>query len=325
MNDIKVEPIENYGLSKKDKPKSLFSKVGIAGFGNSGQKIALLLSSYGIDVVALDLSGEQLEKGLKEMAIEMDHRINHWGMTESEKKAILSRIKVTLSYQDFSDCDMVIECITSRNKQEGFEKKKEVFKTLEKYISSHALLVANSATMGITEFASELVHKERCVNLHISTTVPDAHIVEFVKTCYTTEEVIDNVKKFCKLINKFIVPVEESPGLITVRIFVSLIAEACETLMEGIASVEEIDYSMRHSLGLPLGPFEIADKIGLDTVNRWMENLQEEFGDPRYKPSPILKRMVRANNLGRKTRQGFYKYNPDGQKADKQIFRLLNH
>jgi 3-hydroxybutyryl-CoA dehydrogenase len=122
------------------------------------------------------------------------------------------------------------------------------------------------------------------------------------------------------LVNKVPIHVEESPGLVSVRLGVALIGEACALLMEGVSSLEDIDFVMKNGLGLPLGPFEMADKIGLDRVERWMENLYNEFGDRKYKPSPILKKLVRAERLGRKTLQGFYKYDQNGQKLKDQTY-----
>ena len=124
------------------------------------------------------------------------------------------------------------------------------------------------------------------------------------------------MKKFTTLIDKIAIPVEESPGLISVRLFVSLIGEACDILMENVSSKGNIDLAMKNGLGLPLGPFEMADRIGLDKVVRWMDNLYNEFGDMKYKPSPLLKKLVRANRLGRKTHSGFYIYNEQGRKID---------
>jgi 3-hydroxybutyryl-CoA dehydrogenase len=206
----------------------------------------------------------------------------------------------------------------SKQRELSREIRKEVFKKIEEHVSEKAIIATNASTTAITELSSDLKHKDRCVSLHFSTTAPDAQIVEVVRGLYANDEVCENIRKFTKLINKIPVPVEESPGLLSVRLGVSLISEACDLLMEGVGKKEDIDFVAVKGLGLPLGPFEMADKIGIDRVVRWMENLYNEFGDSKYKPSPLLKRLYRAKHYGRKTCEGFYKYDEFGNKLKDQ-------
>lgn len=318
MSDIKTEAIENYALSAKSKPKVQFSQVGVVGCGSTGQSITLMIAGRGIEVVFLELNQNKIDEAFTEMEEQLDEKINHWGLTESEKKLILSRIKGTLSYKDLKNCDLVVESILSKQREYSVDIRKDVFRRIEEHVSEHTIIATNSTTTVITELSSDLEHKGRCVSLHFSTTAPEAKIVEVVRGLYANEDVCRNVRKFCKLINKHPIAVEESPGLISVRIGVSLISEACDILMEGVGSKEDIDLVMKNSLGLPLGPFEMADKIGLDRVYRWMENLYNEFGDKKYKASPILKKLIRAKQLGRKTCEGFYKYDEQGNKLKDQ-------
>lgn len=326
MSELKIEPIEKYGLSAKSKPKSQFATIGIVGCGNTGQRIALMASSRGIEVVFLELTQDKIDLTFQEINDDLDRQINHWGMTDGDKRGILSRIKGTLDYSSFSNCDLVIESILSRTRENSVDIRKEVFKNIEAHVSPHAIIATNSTTLVITELASELIHKERCVSLHISTTAPDASIIEIAKGLHTSETVCEDVRRFAKLIGKTAIPVKESPGLVTARLFVSFISEACHVLMEGVSDMERIDYAMRHGIGMSLGPFEMADKIGLDRVIRWMDNLYQEFGDNKYKPSPILKRLVRAGYLGRKTHRGFYDYDENGQKVSSNsvMFKTSN-
>jgi 3-hydroxybutyryl-CoA dehydrogenase len=240
-------------------------------------------------------------------------------MTSGDKRSVLSRIKGTTDYKELKECDLVIECILSKVREFSVEIRKNVFKKIEENVRRDAIIATNSSTIVITELSSELEYKDRCLSLHFSTTAPGATVVEVVRGLYTTESVCENVQKFATLIEKIPIPVDESPGLISVRIFVALISEACDVFMEGVASKENIDLTMRNGLGLPLGPFEMADKIGLDKVVRWMDNLYKEFGDLKYKPSPILKKMVRANRLGRKSGHGFYNYDEHGNKTDPKV------
>ena len=314
MADVIIEPIEQYGLSVKDRPKQLFSKVGIVGCGTVGQHIALMISQKELEVVFIELSEEKIDYAMCKIEQELDVMIDHWGMTPAEKRAILSRIHGHIGYEHLKGCDLVIESIRSKTRERRISSRKEVFKNVEKYVSSDCIIATNSTTIVITELSSELEHKERCVSLHFLTNTPNAKMIEVVRGLYTSEVVYDKVGTFIKMLGKEAIPCEESPGLVSVRVFVAQLNEACEVLMEKVATMEDIDKTMRIGLGQVLGPFEMADKIGLDKVNRWMENLYNEFGDKKYMASPLIKRLVRAHQLGRITGKGFYKYDENGKK-----------
>jgi 3-hydroxybutyryl-CoA dehydrogenase len=314
MADVIIEPIEQYGLSVKDRHKQLFSKVGIVGCGTVGQSIATMISQKELEVVFIELSEEKISFALCKIEKELDNMIDHWGMTPSEKRAILSRIKGYVGYENLKGCDLVIESIRSKTRERRISSRKEVFKNIEKYVSQECIIATNSTTIVITELSSELEHKERCVSLHFSTSAPNAKLIEVVKGLYTSDEVYQKVGTFIKMLGKESIACEESPGLVSVRIFVAQLNEACEVLMENVATMEDIDKTMRIGLGQGLGPFEMADKIGLDKVNRWMENLYNEFGDKKYMASPLIKRLVRAHQLGRISGKGFYKYDENGKK-----------
>ncbi|MBN2612326.1 MAG: 3-hydroxyacyl-CoA dehydrogenase family protein [Bacteroidales bacterium] len=314
MSDIIIESIEEYGLSKKDRPKQLFSKVGLVGCGIVGQNIALMISSKELEVAFIELSEEKIEQAIFRIENELDHMIDHWGMTPGEKRAILSRIHGFVGYENLKGCDLVIEAIRSKSREQRVSCRKEVFKNIEKYVSPEAIIATNSTTIAITELSSELENKHRCVSLHFLTTSPGAKMIEVVRGLYTSDEAYDRVCKFVRMLGKEVIPVEESPGLISVRLFVALVNEACEVLMEGVGTKEDIDKTMRIGLGLTLGPLELADKVGLDKVVRWMDNLYHEFGDIKYKASPVIKKLVRALQYGRISGQGFYKYDEKGKK-----------
>jgi 3-hydroxybutyryl-CoA dehydrogenase len=319
MADI-VESIEQYALSKKNRAKSQFAKVGIVGCGAVGQTIARMIASHGIEVIFVELDEDKIEAANKGIEAELDNMINHWGMTAGEKRAVMNRIKGTLRCRDLAGCDLVIEAIKSRTREERVSLRKEIFKRIEEYVDPTTIIATNSTTIVTTELSSELKHKDRCVSLHFSTANPTANIIEVARGLYTSQEAYDNVKKFIKLIGKTMIPVEESPGLMSVRLFATLINEACEIFMEGVGTMEDIDLSVRTGLGLGMGPFELADKIGLDKVLRWLDNLYNEFGDMQYKASPMLKRMVRANRLGRITNAGFYLYDQEGKRIENKKY-----
>ena len=314
MAEILVEPIESYALSQKKRVKTLFSKVGVVGCGKEGQNIARIASWHGMEVVFIELSDEKIDFALENIGKDLDHRIESWGLTQSEKRAIMSRIKGTTDYNDLAECDFVIEAIRSDEKtgERSIDARKEVFKQLEAVIDREAIIATNATTIVITELASELKFRDRCVSLHFFVTSPEARIIEVVKGLYTSETVYEKVCTFVKLINRDVIPVEESAGLVSVRLYVTLLNEACATLMEGVASMQDIDKTMEVGLGMRLGPFKSADIIGLEKVVKWMENLHEEFGNQKFAPSPLIRRLVRAKRFGCQSGVGFYRYDQDG-------------
>jgi 3-hydroxybutyryl-CoA dehydrogenase len=314
MSEILIEPIEKYGLIHKDRPKQLFSKVGIVGCGTVGQSIALMISQKELEVVFIELSEEKITYALSKIEAELDNMIEHWGMTSGEKRAILSRINGYVGFEYLKACDLVIEAIRSKTRERKVSYRKEVFKNIEKYVSHDCIISTNSTTVAITELSSELEYKERCVSLHFLANTPDSKMIEVVRGLYTSDVVYDKVCKFVRMLGKVLIPVQESSGFISVRIFVALLNEACEVLLEGVGSMEDIDKTMRVGLGMGLGPFEMADKYGLDKVMGWMENLYSEFGDKKYIASPLIKKLIRANQLGRINGKGFYQYDEQGRK-----------
>jgi 3-hydroxybutyryl-CoA dehydrogenase len=314
MSNLNIEPVEKYGLSHKKKPKAQFARVGIVGCGTVGQNIARMISMSGIEVIFVELSEEKIYRALDEIEQELDKMIDHWGMTNTEKRLVLSKIRGSVDYKSFKECDLVIEAIKSKTREMMVDERKQIFRKIEKNVNEHTIIATNSTTTVITELSTELDHKDRCVSLHFSTTSPDANIVEVVRGLFTSDETYENVKKFTKLIQKVAIPVDESPGLISVRLYSVLLNESCDILMEGVGSMEDIDKTVRNSLGWRLGPFEMADKIGIDKVLRWLDNLYREFGDMKYKACPSIKKYVRSNNLGRRTGRGFYRYDEHGKK-----------
>ena len=308
MSEVIIEPIEAYGLSSQNRPKQLFSKVGVVGCGSVGQTIALMIAQKDIEVVFVELTEANVAHAIEEIDGALDKMIERWGMTPGEKRAVLSRISGHIGFECLAGCDLVIESIRSKSRERRITSRKEVFRKIEEVVSPECIIATNSTTIVITELSSELEHNERCVSLHFLTDTPNARMIEVVRGLYTSEEVYKRVIKFVQMIGKEAILCEESPGLISVRVFVAQLNEACGVLMEGIGTMADIDKTMRIGLGQVLGPFEMADKIGLDKVMRWMENLYNEFGDHKYMASPVIKKLVRANNLGRISGRGFYSY-----------------
>lgn len=315
-----VEPIEGYAIKRREKPlvkknRYEFNKVGIVGCGILGQEITRMVSSHGSEVIFIEISEDKIQQALNSISNDLDTMIGKWGMTHGEKRAIMSRIKGSMNYEDLEGTDIVIESVKSRSRESSVELRKRIFREIEKNIGHDTVIATNSTTLVITEMSSELTHPQRCVSLHFLSPADTIPVVEIARGLNTSDETYDKVCQFAKLFEKKVVSVIESPGIISTRLIAPLINEACEILMEGVGKLEDIDDTMKMGFGFPLGPFEVADKIGLDTIIRWLDNMYKEFGDLKYKASPMLKKMVRANLLGRETRQGFYKYDEEGKKV----------
>ena len=266
-----------------------------------------------MEVVFVELSEERIQNAYNRLSIVLDRRIENWGMTQGEKKLILSRIKGSLDYKVLTDCDFVIEAIRAESSDRKITERKEVFKKIEEVVCPECIIATNSTTIIITELSSELKYRDRCVSLHFFVQSPEAKICEVVKGLYTSEEVYSKVLKFVKMVNRQAIPVEESAGLISIRLYTALLNEACEVLLEGVGSMADIDSVWKVGFGMRFGPFELADVLGVDKINRWMENLYSEFGDPMYMASPVIKKLVRAKRFGIHTCCGFYKYDQNGK------------
>jgi len=309
-----VEQIENFGLSQKDRKRKMFSKIGVVGCGKEGQNIVGITASAGLDVVFIELSQEKIDSAFEKISKNLDNKIENWGLTAAEKKGVLNRIVGSTEYTDLSDCDFVIEC--TRYDDETGERntrhRKEVFRELDKVLTDDAIIATNASTVIITELASELRNKERCVSLHFLVSQPEARILEIVKGLYTTEEVYQKVLLFTKMIKHEVIHVHESAGLVSLRLFVTMLNEACQMLMENVASIEDIDKLLMMGWGFRRGVFRIADQIGIEKTVALMENMFGEYGDKKYKPNPILMRLYRAKQFGVRSGQGFYTYDENG-------------
>lgn len=310
------EKLERFSLSKNLQPKGMLQKVGLIGCGSVGQEIALHVSQKGIEVVFIDLSEKRISEITKRMDAELESRIAKWGMTGSEKKLVMSRIKGSTDYANLTDCDIIIETIHSKKTGTSLEERMEVFRKVEQVVDEKTVITSNTATLMISDLASVLKHPERALGMHFISPVSKINIVEVVRHANTSDDTFEMVKKFSKMIGKKIIECSESPGNISTRMITTMINEACSILMEGVAHVSDIDEVMKEATGFEFGPFEMADKFGVDKIHKWMQNLYHEQGDLRYKPSPIIKRMVRAKMLGRYVGEGFY-YWKDGVKSPK--------
>lgn len=304
-----TETLEDFALNQSSpKKKGSIHSVAVVGCGSMGQEITRIIAQHGMNVVFLDLTEERISEVQKEIEIELDNMINKWGLTEGEKRAMLSRMKGTTDYKDIKDVDIVIESINSQKPGTNIEIRKEVFKKVEAVVSRDTIITSNNSTLMISDLAEVLDYPERAVGLHFLTPATSVKIVEVVRGLKTNDDSYELVLRFAKMLEKKPITLHESAGHVSSRLIVTIINEACETLMEGVASVQCIDTTMKMGFGMMFGPFEMADRIGLDKLLKWTDNLFAEFGNQKFKASPILKRLVRAGYLGRKSNKGFYKY-----------------
>ncbi|GHV58161.1 putative 3-hydroxybutyryl-CoA dehydrogenase [Bacteroidia bacterium] len=310
MSKTITEAIEPFGLSSKNRKKSLFSKIGVVGAGRDGRNIIRLTSSAGLEVIFIEVNQERIDFALSRISEGLDSRIENWGLTPGEKRAILGRIHGSTNYHDLKDCDFIIECIRYDNEtgERSIELRKEAFKQIEKVVSPEAIIATNATTVIISELASALNHKERCVSLHFPVAHPDAHILEVVKSIYTSDDVYQKVIRFAKLIKYETINVHESNGLVSMRLMSVLLNEACQMVLENVSNMESIDRLTEIVYGMRSGIFKMADAIGIEKIVPLMEDMFNEYGDKKYKPSPLLWRLYRTQQLGMRSGKGFYLY-----------------
>ena len=309
-----IEAIERYGLSKRNRKRTLFSRIGVVGCGKEGSVIATRAALKGIEVVFLEPNQERIENAYKRIEEQLNKKIQNWGLTENEKKASIGRIQGSSNYEDFSGCDFVIEAIRydDQTGERQVTQRKEVFRKLEEVLSQRAIIASNVSTVVVTELAAEMEHQDRCIGLHFLSNIPDSHIIEIVRGLNTSDDTYNKVCQFARMINHEFVQVTESSGLVSLRLFLIQLNEACSMLMEGVASVEDIDRVLTVGFGHRQGVFRTADQIGIEKIVKLLENLYEEYGHVKYKPSPILLRLSRAKLWGISKGKGFYTYDESG-------------
>lgn len=287
-----------------------FKKIGVIGGGTMGQGIAEMLAVKGLDVLLVEQSPEKLNHAYEMIETSLDKQLEKWAITQAEKKLILSRIHKVTHFAEMGSCDMVIETIS-----EDLDAKKAVFAELDRVCPSNIILASNTSTLSLTELASSTKYPNRVIGMHFIYPVANIDLVEIIRGLKTSEETFTETKRFVEeVVQKKGVMVYESPGFVTTRMICTLINEALHILQEGVASAEDIDNAMRIGYNFQYGPLEMADRFGLDSVMAAMERMFREFGDLKYRPSVLLKKMVRAGNLGVKTGDGFFKYDKDGDR-----------
>jgi 3-hydroxybutyryl-CoA dehydrogenase len=285
-------------------------KIAVIGAGTMGRSIAELLAVKGIEVFLSDQSERILANALQLLDANLNKQIERWALTIQEKKLILSKIHPLSDDSMLSECDMVIEAVS-----EQIKVKKQIFRLLESAVRKETILASNTATISLTEIASATLHPERVIGLHFLFPAGQINLVEIVRGLKTSDAVYINTKHFVeRVLDKRSIQVYESPGYVTTRLICIMINEAIHVLTEGVATSEEIDTAMKIGYDFHFGPLEMADRFGLDSLLASMETLFREFGDIKYRPNVLMKKMVRANHLGVKTGQGFFLYGERGER-----------
>jgi 3-hydroxybutyryl-CoA dehydrogenase len=278
-------------------------KVGVLGAGQMGAGIAQVAAVAGFEVVMRDVEDRFLVKGLAAIDQGLAKAVEKGKVTEDIRKAARARIRPTTRLDDAALADLIIEAVP-----EDAALKRQVFAELDKKASGHVIFASNTSSISITELAAATSRPDRFIGLHFFNPVPLMKLVEVVRGLHTSDATLKVALEVCERLGKTPVEVHDFPGFVSNRILMPMINEAVFTLQDGVATKEAIDAVMKLGMNHPMGPLELADFIGLDTCLQIMEVLHHGFRDPKYRPAPLLRKMVSAGLLGRKSGRGFYEY-----------------
>ena len=280
-------------------------KIGVLGRGTMSSGIVQVIAQKNIEVVmwvrSIDESNptaslKHIEKGLSRL-------VKKERMTQEEMDSVISNITITKEYEDLEDCDLVIEAIS-----EDMEVKKETFSTLDNICKKDTILATNTSSLSITEIANATNRPDKVIGMHFFNPVPVMKLVEVIKGIATSDDTKERIVELSKELGKTPVEVEEAPGFVVNRILIPMINEAIGIYADSVASAEDIDEAMKLGANHPIGPLALGDLVGLDVCLAIMDVLYDEFGDSKYRAHPLLRKMVRGNQLGRKTKKGFFEY-----------------
>ena len=278
-------------------------KIGVLGCGQMGTGIIQVFAQSGYDVIGVDSNQDMLDRAVKSIDKRLSGRVEKGKMPQSDKDAVMGRITTSVKVEALSDCDLIEEAIP-----EDLELKKKVFAELDKICKKETVFGTNTSGLSVTDMAAATNRGDKLLGIHFHNPAPIMRLLELVRTIMTSAETIDAVKKFGETLGKTVVVAPDVGGFIVTRLFTPFLLGAIRMLEDGIATRDEIDVSMKMAVNHPMGPLEVIDFIGLDTELSIAETLYEETKDTKYAPPLLLRKMVTAGWLGRKSGKGFYDY-----------------